>query len=319
MNTANKVDALIADLKARGVPLSEAAWQTALACVGWPYVFGAWGAYCTVAERKKRYREAHPTIATACQAFDGGSCSGCKWYPEEQRVRCFDCRGFTDWVLKQFGFDLQGEGATSQWKNDANWSRKGLVKDGIPQGVLVCLFYPEKTNKRKMAHTGFYFNGETCECSNGVQHFTALKTKWTHWALPKCIDIQGIGEGVYHEPDPAPTVNDGEPVLRRGDKGPTVKEAQQLLMAAGYALPKYGADGDFGAETQKAVKDFQWNNNIIMDGIIGPDTWAMLKDQQNREKAVYTVTIPHLDRTAAEQLIYTYRENGAKMAQEGGD
>ena len=190
MNSAEYVSRQIESLKNYGIPRSEACWQTALLCVGWAYVYGAWGAECTVAERKKRYN-AHPehtTIKTACKAFNGGSCDGCKWYPDEERTRCFDCRGFTDWILKQYGFDLQGEGATSQWNTEANWCKKGKIgTDPIPKNVLVNLFYVKKDEPSKMAHTGFGYNGETCECSSNVQHFTKMASKWTHWAVAKCF------------------------------------------------------------------------------------------------------------------------------------
>ena len=52
--------------------------------------------------------------------------------------------------------------------------------------------------------------------------------------------------------------------------------AQQLLMAAGYALPRYGADGRFGNETRAAVKRFQKDHMLRTDGVIGPLTWAEL-------------------------------------------
>lgn len=203
MNNAKQVAKLVEELAPQvlsgGVSLSEAGWQIALACVGWPYVFGAWGAECTVAERKKRYKAhpSHTTIKTACKAFDGGTCSGCKWYPDGERVRCFDCRGLTDWVLKQIGFDLQGEGATSQWNTAANWAQKGAVADGIPQGVLVCLFYEDKDSPKTMTHTGLYFNGETCECSNNVQHFKKANKKWTKWAVPACFAVEPQPEPGY--------------------------------------------------------------------------------------------------------------------------
>lgn len=51
MNSAKKVDLIIADLKAKGTPKVEAVIQTAEACVGWPYVWGAIGIACTVANR----------------------------------------------------------------------------------------------------------------------------------------------------------------------------------------------------------------------------------------------------------------------------
>lgn len=68
-----------------------------------------------------------------------------------------------------------------------------------------------------------------------------------------------------------------EPELSRGDSGSYVQQAQKLLIAKGYALPKYGADGDFGNETLNAVKAFQTAFGLVVDGVIGKDTWAALK------------------------------------------
>ena len=303
MNNAKQVDELIASLKSGGVPFSEAVWQKALACVGWPYVFGAWGAECTVTERKKRYN-AHPkytSIKTACKAFDGGTCNGCKWFPEKERVRCYDCRGFTDWCLKQFGFDLAGEGATSQWDNKKNWKEKGLVVEGVPQGVIVCLFYRSKDDPSKMAHTGLYYNGETCECSTNVQHATKINKKWTHWAVPAF-------EGVVI-PDP---VTPAFTPLKKGNKGDRVKELQERLIALGYSLPKYGADGSFGNETLSAVKQFQNDNGLPANGTVDEATWNMLNNAPKRK--LYTVTIENLPAEKADEIIQKY--GGSKKMEE---
>ena len=64
--------------------------------------------------------------------------------------------------------------------------------------------------------------------------------------------------------------------VKRGHTGPRVVKLQTLLMSAGYALPKYGADGVFGAETETAVRAFQRNNGLIADGQVGVKTWAAL-------------------------------------------
>lgn len=61
--------------------------------------------------------------------------------------------------------------------------------------------------------------------------------------------------------------------LMRGDKGPKIVELQNRLMALGYDLPAYGADGDFGDETMTAVENFQRDNNILMDGVVGDTVW----------------------------------------------
>lgn len=66
------------------------------------------------------------------------------------------------------------------------------------------------------------------------------------------------------------------PTLRKGDDGEDVRALQILLMGRGEALPKYGADGDFGAETETALKYYQADNSLEADGICGPLTWGKL-------------------------------------------
>ena len=64
--------------------------------------------------------------------------------------------------------------------------------------------------------------------------------------------------------------------LGEGDEGEQVKALQQLLMANGIKLPKYGADGDFGAETKTGVIEYQRKKGLAADGIAGPNTWKKL-------------------------------------------
>lgn len=302
MNTANYVANEITAMRAQGILLADAVWQTALLCEGWPYVYGAWGAECTVAERKKRYSDAHPTIKSKCKAYTGGSCSGCKWYPNEERVRCFDCRGFTDWCLKQYGIDLVGEGATSQWNTNSNWAAKGKIADGIPD-TLVCLFVYKGG---KMQHTGFGYRGETCECSSGVEHYTKMSSKWTHWAIPNGITVTAP---VPDPETPAPA-NPAEPVLKRGSKGKAVTELQTLLNRLGYDLGSCGIDGDFGRATESAVMSFQSDRGLKRDGICGAATWAALRNASDTVRPVadplYIVHIPHVTVYQAEALILQY-------------
>lgn len=66
------------------------------------------------------------------------------------------------------------------------------------------------------------------------------------------------------------------PTIRKGDSGNAVKILQAFLVAYEYNIGKYGIDGDFGFDTESAVKRFQKRSGIAVDGIVGKDTWAEL-------------------------------------------
>lgn len=65
-------------------------------------------------------------------------------------------------------------------------------------------------------------------------------------------------------------------MLSKGSKGESVKALQILLIGNSYSCGKWGADGDFGADTEKAVKAFQKANGLDVDGIVGIATWSAL-------------------------------------------
>lgn len=81
---------------------------------------------------------------------------------------------------------------------------------------------------------------------------------------------------------------DNKNLIEYGDKGDKVKEIQELLIAAGYPLQKYGADGDFGNETLTAVKAFQTAFKLEVDGIVGDKTLNALKGAQSVKRVVVT-------------------------------
>lgn len=62
-------------------------------------------------------------------------------------------------------------------------------------------------------------------------------------------------------------------VIRQGSSGGAVKIAQLTLNSKGYRLV---GDGVFGPATDSAVRRFQSDNGISVDGIVGPRTWATL-------------------------------------------
>ena len=63
-------------------------------------------------------------------------------------------------------------------------------------------------------------------------------------------------------------------VLKKGVKSNAVKKMQTFLIKLGY-LNSY-ADGDFGSVTEIAVKKFQKENGLYVDGIAGIQTLVTL-------------------------------------------
>ncbi len=78
------------------------------------------------------------------------------------------------------------------------------------------------------------------------------------------------------KPVSTPSAAESLPMLRKGDKGDTVKAMQILLTGYGCKCGIFGADGDFGTATEKAVKKYQEKHKLEVDGICGKNTWSKL-------------------------------------------
>lgn len=73
--------------------------------------------------------------------------------------------------------------------------------------------------------------------------------------------------------------------LRKGDKGENVKTLQSKLKTLGFLQGT--VDGIFGPKTEEAVKKFQKNNNLVVDGIVGAKTTAALGIQFNPTSTIH--------------------------------
>ncbi len=96
----------------------------------------------------------------------------------------------------------------------------------------------------------------------------AGRKRWqcTRTAIPCARDGQGSN-------DVAETPDYPGYVLQRGAEGDDVKTLQRLLDDAGY---KVDIDGDFGNKTRNAVRKFQKDEAIKVDGRVGPETWERI-------------------------------------------
>lgn len=68
----------------------------------------------------------------------------------------------------------------------------------------------------------------------------------------------------------------GDRILKNGCEGEDVRELQTDLIRLGYDCGKWGADGDFCDATEIAVRRFQVQHGLTVDGEAGPLTCAAL-------------------------------------------
>ena len=134
--------------------------------------------------------------------------------------------------------------------------------DTLPEVVGLVLY--------KDGHVGYYVgNGEAVEWKSFADG--CVKTKvagrgWTSWYRLPFLDYgDGVLQGSTDDESPAETPL-GSRLLLDGSEGSDVHALQELLLSLGYALPRYGADGDFGAETEAALRAFQADAGLEADG-----------------------------------------------------
>ena len=213
---------------------------------------------------------------------DADRASGRKYGKKWIGHHVWDCSGLTSYCGEKFGLKYH-HGSNSSYLYDCQ--AKGTLTKNMDLPVGAWVYTPEKNGKKP--HIGVYTgDGMVTEASGTIAGVIQTKLhggKWKYWGLGKGIAFDFIPNGTTI-PTPSETtkpvttpVTKTHPTLKKGSKGSAVTEMQKLLMKKGYKLPKYGADGDFGNETLTAVKQFQKDKGLTVDGIVGPQTWAALE------------------------------------------
>ena len=91
--------------------------------------------------------------------------------------------------------------------------------------------------------------------------------------------------------------------LTIGSRGDEVKKLQEHLKNSGYDLGSYGVDGVYGNATANAVKQYQKDNGLTVDGIAGNNTLTKMYEP------VYSTTSQGSTSGKNEQTKYTYDPN----------
>ena len=73
---------------------------------------------------------------------------------------------------------------------------------------------------------------------------------------------------------PGKNTLNGCPIVKKGARGSITKLLQEKLVSLGYNTN--GVDGIFGSATDNAVRLFQKSNRLLVDGIVGKNTWRKI-------------------------------------------
>ena len=225
-----------------------------------------------------------------------------------------DCSGMFVWVFKENGLGMSHI-SSNIYKSYCG--TKGKLNSDLKKSLLpgTAVFTGETADNHP--HVGLYIgDGKVIEAHGtqaGVCVANITENRWKWFGLLKNVSYPSSDAPVSppkEENDKMPS--DNLPTLKRGVTGEYVTLLQTKLLQKGYDLGKYGVDGDFGAVTQTAVKQFQKDHGLAADGIVGKATWSALNESGTN---LYTVTIPHLPKFRAEALLKDY--SGSSMKEEG--
>lgn len=192
------------------------------------------------------------------------------------QTREWDCSGLVYTKLQELGIDSP-RSSTEQLA----WCEENNTIISLERGIQTrgALLLRKKKTGETYGHVAVSLgDGRTIEALGedwGVGIFSATSNRtFSHAAL-----VPGLIYGKTRVPPaqtgPAtPARPPGRPTLRRGSRGSDVEFLQQTLEEFGYDPGPI--DGIFGSRTERAVKDFQTAKRLLVDGIVGKQTWGAL-------------------------------------------
>lgn len=235
---------------------------------GWRYWYGTTGVRCTpqLLARKTAQYPAH---------YKAGRMARYNRDIAEGRY-CADCIG----LAKGYMWRDEETGAQRYKSNGCpDASANGMYSRAAEKGGIASMPEIPGLMLHMDGHAGIYIGGglvvEARGFSYGVVQTELKKRPWQHWyKLPGCAYAEKDPGADEREVNPYP-----EPArnLRRGAVGDGVKWVQWELLRRGYDLGPDGVDGEFGRMTDAAVRGFQRENGLVVDGIVGVRTRNALK------------------------------------------
>ena len=229
----------------------------------WGYIWGTAGEKWT--ETKQRQLE---------KTTDSNRAQGRKYGKKWIGHTVADCSGLFSWAFKQLGGTMYHGSDTMyrKWCTEKGELKKGKRTDcaALKPGTAVFVW-----NGSRYSHVGLFVGAgtviEAMGTINGVTTTKVTAGKWTHWGELTGVDYANNSE-IRNQDSQLAVEENSWPTLRKGSKGKAVKECQTLLEKHGYSVGSCGIDGKFGKDTLAAVKAFQKDHGLEVDGIVGPIT-----------------------------------------------
>ncbi|MDJ0674082.1 MAG: peptidoglycan-binding domain-containing protein [Calothrix sp. MO_167.B42] len=157
----------------------------------------------------------------------------------------------------------------------------------------------EMVELEKQVKSGRVKKGEVeAIATNYVDTLESGVGNWLNQLLLSLRSQVRVSDGIANLASETDLLNGGVSLPEDGRKHPSVRNVQRALIALasrkgqlGYMLPGFGADGDYGNETTKAVRAFQQDNGLVVDGKLGQKT-AKAIDAALRQTYVPGITKP---------------------------
>ena len=269
----------------------------------WGYIYGKTHELWTL-KKQEQYAKAYDGVPERQMSVDYGA----KWVDHWVT----NCSGLFAWAFSQFGQSIY-HGSNTMYNKYCvarGALSKGKRSDGQDLKPGTAVFTGDSGHK---GHVGLYIGDgwviEAAGTQQGVIKSKVTAQKWNWWG-----ELSGVQYSVEGGDAPMPS-EETRPTLRKGSRGEYVKQLQQILMSKGYSVGSYGADGIFGTATDIAVRRAQEDAGLVIDGIVGPKTWAAL-DASPAAAMTYTVTVYGATKEQASALLKEYPT--ANVVQERG-
>jgi hypothetical protein len=202
------------------------------------------------------------------------------WRANAERV--WDCNGLAEGLYKDFS---RKDINTKARYNYAQWcdpKGSGLIPESyrVPGAAV---FWSDTNSAKDIHHVAYlvepvtkgkpgsdWYIIEAAGVMSGVVKTRLFKRNPNYWGrMTKYFDYgMDVHQQDYHL---------GDRVLRAGMEGTDVKELQEDLIRLAYSCGSWGADGEFGDATEIAVRKFQKDKKLEVDGVVGPLTVSAIE------------------------------------------